>query len=75
MLQSAVVCQQDQSFGVIVQSASGIDIGYVDMVGQGGTRLVITELAEGLERFVEQDKGSHPGILTDLNPFAAGNGL
>ncbi|PTY36557.1 hypothetical protein BGP77_04475 [Saccharospirillum sp. MSK14-1] len=66
MNEPAVVSQQQQAFGVIVQSTGGIDIRDGNMVRQGFATLGIGELAQDLERFVQENNSAHNGSIREF---------
>ena len=55
VLQLAVVGQQHQAFAVIVEAAGRVDLGNGQMVGQRGLAILRGELAQHLERLIEED--------------------
>ncbi len=55
VLQLAVVGQQQQAFAVGVEAAGRVDVGDLQVVGQGGATGLGRELAQHLEGLVEQD--------------------
>lgn len=54
MLKAAIIGQDYQAFTVVVESASGIDTWYVDIVAQRRPLTLVRKLAENPKRLVEQ---------------------
>lgn len=61
MLESTVICKQQQAFAIMIEASNGIDFGYLDIIGER-TRLVFgpCELAMYPVRFVEEDVSQAP---------------
>lgn len=56
MRERAVVRQQDEPLGIAVEPAGRIDTRDVDVVGERATSCATGELAQDVERLVEQDE-------------------
>ena len=59
MLKPSVVREHEEAFTVTVQSAGGVDRGYVDMVRQTGAPFKVGERTQHTVGLVEQDDGRH----------------
>ena len=59
VLKPSVVREYKEAFTVTVQSAGGVDRGYVDMVRKAGTPFRVGERAQHTVGLVEQDDGRH----------------
>lgn len=55
-LQLAVVGEQQQTLAVVVESSSRAYLRYMDELGQGPAAVFVRELAQDIERLVEQDQ-------------------
>ena len=54
MLQFAVFCQQKQAFAITIKSAGGVVARRIDEVGKRLPAILIGELAQDIEGFVEK---------------------
>jgi len=59
VLKFAVVRQDHQPLGVIVESACRVNAGQVNEVGQGCARVMSGKLAHDLEGFIEENQLCH----------------
>lgn len=63
-LQAAVVRQQQQTFGIEVESPSWINVRNIDEVSQGRPLIDASELAQNTKRFMESDQ--HGGYAAEF---------
>lgn len=60
-LQRAVVGEQQQAFGIVVEASGRVNAGQVDEIGQHRATVLVAELAEHQEGLVEKNQAGHGG--------------
>lgn len=73
-LKPAVIGKQQQSLAVVVEPAGRVDAGHSQVVGERGTAVLVRELGEHTEGFIEEQQAGHVAVSVARGGAASESG-